>query len=460
MEKFFSLDWFKAKMESAVERQLDERIGRKLDALLGEEPVEKQAPTPYVSLKLVNDTLTVVFGDGSIFSKPNANEIDFVRVQSCTSKEEVLFVIQDNLVAQEKHEEYAEQERVENIHKGFEMLGELRDFTVAGNCVYFTGTNRTLPELLINKFMEVVGKYDDLESIIDVEASLILDEEYQSLKNFFMWCCLNPRAEVADDLYRFLVDNSFRITKQGFFVALRNVVTVSPQTDNTLLQFVSNAYNKVKAVWKKNPNDYVVTQKHGGSYVLRPISSKTPEEEKLVGALTALYKDMPNMNENRFTDAHTRTFDIRVGKVVNMPMEDCNWSRADCAHAGLHFTSNEIHYVGCGDTSVLVLINPMKVVGIGSYKGRCYEYLPIMTVPRVEATRLLHDIAFDTLQLDEDYAIHELEELEARAKEGFTKESSKYDFNLPNLSSVELNRIVKNLEGMKETISKRVSLLD
>jgi hypothetical protein len=32
---------------------------------------------------------------------------------------------------------------------------------------------------------------------------------------------------VANDLYDFLARNSFRITKQGFFVALRNVVTVN-----------------------------------------------------------------------------------------------------------------------------------------------------------------------------------------------------------------------------------------
>jgi hypothetical protein len=45
----------------------------------------------------------------------------------------------------------------------------------------------------------------------------------------------------------------------------------------------------------------------------------------------------------------------------------------------------------------------MKVVGIGQHKGRCYEYLPIMTVPREEATQILHDGDFDTLQLDDEY---------------------------------------------------------
>ena len=141
-------------------------------------------------------------------------------------------------------------------------------------------------------------------------------------------------------------------------------------------------------------------------------------------------------------------------------MEECNWSTQDCAAAGLHFTSDQIHYVGCGDTSVLVLINPMKVVGIGQHKGRCYEYLPIMTVPREEATEILHDLDFSTLELDEDYAIRELENLSEKAKEGFVAESKKYEFNLPHISTVEISNIVDALDEIKKVISKRVVSLD
>jgi hypothetical protein len=214
----------------------------------------------------------------------------------------------------------------------------------------------------------------------------------------------------------------------------------------------------VKAVWKKNPSDFKVLKHDDGSYSIAPVD-KLIANAQTMGTLTHMYKELPNMKENRFTDAHTRTFDIRVGQPVNMPMEECNWSTADCAHAGLHFTADQIHYVGCGDTSVLILINPMKVVGIGQHKGRCYEYLPIMTVPRMEATKILHDISFDTLELDEDYAIRELESLEEKAKAGFTAETSKYNFNLPNISSIEISSIVHSLNAMKKFIDKRVSVI-
>jgi hypothetical protein len=325
-----------------------------------------------------------------------------------------------------------------------------------------------------------------------------------------MWCCLNPRAEVAHELYRFLTENSFRITRQGFVVALRNVVTLHGSPE--LVHFISNAYNKVKAVWKKNPNEYTVFLEDGEYKLVHDdklykeethTSTTCPEclgdggwdddgysdewendwtdcdncdgsgeveeytytEEwpvnhgERIGGLTELYLDLPNRAENRFTDDWTKTFDIRIGQVTSMPMEDCNWSTQDCAAAGLHFTADQIHYVGCGDQSVIVLINPMKVVGIGQHKGRCYEYLPIMTVPREEATRILHDGMFDTIQLDEEYAIRELEFLTEKAKDGFATESKKYQFNIPAISDVEIGNIVANLSEMKAKISKRVSTI-
>ena len=143
-----------------------------------------------------------------------------------------------------------------------------------------------------------------------------------------------------------------------------------------------------------------------------------------------------------------------------MPQEECNWSTQDCAAAGLHFTADQIHYVGCGDLSVLVLINPMKVVGIGEHKGRCYEYLPIMTVPREEATTILHDGAFDTLELDDAYAVRELEGLADKAKEGFAVEAQKYSFNIPAITSFEVDKIIASLDKMNEELSKRVKIVD
>jgi hypothetical protein len=491
----FSLNWFKSRKEQEIEdlkhdikvKELQKQLEKMESA-----PVQPSSTTtvswnpvsvgfintmsiepekPYKSIKLVNDMLTIVLNDGSIISKPGATNDDFQYARKAITEDQLLNLVACQEVVAERKKHEAEVVRARAVRQGVEKLAQLEDFSMEGDSVYIVGINRSLPQLLVEEFLVIANRHGFNS------CALANDDEFQSLKRFFMWCCLNPRAEVADKLYNFLKKNSFKITKQGFFVALRNVVTLHGSTE--LVQFVSNAYNKVKAVWKKNPSNYIVFLKDGeytfmhqdDMYEETEVWDEETEEycdeeflkEGLgenLGNLTELYLDLPNRAENRFTDAHTRTFDIRVGRAVNMDPKACRWNTDDCGAEGLHFTSDEIHYVGCGDQSVLVLINPMKVVGIGESKGRCWEYLPIMTVPRDEATSILHDLDFDTLQLDDSYAVRELEDLTEKAKDGFVAESKKHEFNMPHISTKEIENIVASLDEMKNEISKRIVALD
>jgi hypothetical protein len=483
-----------------VDHSVEKVIEKKLNTLMNEQ--DEAAGQPYQSAKLVNDVLTIVMNDGSVITKMDATEDHYIAVQVAKNVADLYSIVSDPSVVNEKIEEEKKLARLKALREGLSILKESGEFTVDGDSVYFKGISRSLPQLLVEELIDEVSRAKQWG--IPLKDS----DGYQSLKRFFMWCALNPRAEVAHELYRFLKENSFRITKQGFFVALRNVVTLHGSPE--LVHFISNTYNKVKAVWKKSPDDYSVFLENGEykiihedklhreetytttvcpqcdgeggyyddvDYMFREYEDEWNEEQwiecdacegtgevepyevthivpvdhgELIGKLTDLYLDLPNRHENRFTDDWTKT----------LPKEQCNWSTQDCAAAGLHFTSDQIHYVGCGDQSVLVLINPMKVVGIGTHKGRCYEYLPIMTVPRDEATEILHDNQFDTLQLDEEYAIRELENLEIKVQEGFVAESSKYEFNLPNVSSTDIRNIVGGLEDMKAEIRDRVVSLD
>ena len=462
----FSLSWFKrqSELENLVieEQQLKNEILKKELGI----SIEK----PYLSIKLVNDVLTIVLNDGSVLTKPNATENDYWTALNAASESLLFSLCSDSDVKDERRKQEVEIARIHSLQQGVKRLEGLNDFEIDGHSVKLRGTGRTMPQLLVERFIQIVDAYE-----MDPHNDVTEDEEYQALKRFFMWCCLNPRAEVANDLYNFLNKNSFRITKQGFFVALRNIVTLHGGTE--LVQFVSNTYNKVKAIWKKSPDDYTVFLENGeyklvhkdNLYEIEEVYDEESEEYyndevdiyhgEEIGGLTDLYLDLPNRHENRFTDAHTKTFDIRVGQVVNMPSEECNWSTADCAHAGLHFTADQINYVGCGDQSVLVLINPMKVVGIGEQKGRCYEYLPIMTVSREESTEILHDLDFDTLELDEAFVIRELQNLAEKAKEGFVVEAKKHQFNIPAMNISIIDKIVSSLEEMKYYISNRINII-
>ena len=424
-----------------------------------DEEEEPYYTKPYENLKMVNDVLTIVLNDGNIITKTNATYEDFKAAQNAHTEAELFNLAMSQEAKDEKRAYEADLAKARAIQAGLEKLKGLKDFTVKEDgSVYLTGISRSLPQILVEEFLTIISTYDNLGWLPgDFDNYLQYNENYQALKRFFMWCCLNPRAEVAHELYRFLKDNSFRITKQGFFVALRNVVSLCDDTE--LVDFVSNSYNKIKAIWKKDPNKFEVVR-NNGQLSLEPTNPGGVHTGEWVGNLTSLYLELPEMKNNRYTDDWTKTFDIRVGRPVSMPMSDCNWSTQDCAAAGLHFTADQIHYVGCGDTSMLILINPMKVVGIGAHKGRCYEYLPLMTVPREEATKILHDLDFDTLELDDQYAIRELEGLADRAQAGFVAESRKYTFNIPNISQAEIRNIALSLDDMKREITNRIKNVD
>jgi hypothetical protein len=500
----FSLSWFKrqAELESLMieEQRLKNEILRKeLPNSVAGSDFDMDAIKPYLNVKLVNDVLTVVLNDGSIVSKPNATTDDFNAVRNASSEVTILGLVGSTEIKAENAKREEEANRMKAIIKGLAIISGLNDFEVEGNSVKLAGTGRTLPQLLVEKFIEIVHIEKYYAGFGDLESRLAQNDEYQGLKRFFMWCCLNPRAEVADKLYDFLNTNGFRITKQGFFIALRNVVTLHGGSD--LVTFVSNVYNKVKAVWKKDTNEYTVFLQDGEYKIVHSddiydhtmlecgdcdgegtidMNDEWYDEElcetcdglgeyedmseidhgQKIGGLTELYLDLPNRHENRFTDNWSRTFDIRIGQPVSMPSEDCNWSTQDCATAGLHFAGYTAPYVLCGDTTVFTLHNPMKVVGIGTEKGRCWEYLPFMLTTVAEADEIMNDGAFDFLQLDEQYAIRELENLAEKVVEGFSIEAKKYEFSMPAITSQNIEFITLSLNDMKSSIADRVSYLD
>ena len=503
MSKFLSMQWFKSKIEFAVEKV----IATKIESLMEQEDndvpgsdfdVDKRVP--YLNVKLVNDVLTVVMKDGSIITKPGATENDFIKAKEAMTENDIYVIVATPEVVSEKNQRDAEVAKLRALQKGISQLSGLSQFKVDGNTVYLKGINRSLPQLLVEKFIEIVYPYTNNPSLSqeEIEYCINEDDNFLAHKRFFLWCCLNPRAEVADSLYDFLAQNGMKITKQGFFIALRNIVVKHGSAE--LVDFISNAYNKVKAVWKKSPNDYTVFLENGeyklihnndlhkleivecdgcggdgeywdddeNSYVTCGECEGEGQYERevyvdhgeMIGGLTDLYLDLPNRHENRYTDNWTKTFDIRIGQVVSMPIDECNWSTQDCATAGLHFAGHTAPYVLCGDTTVFTLHNPMKVVGIGTEKGRCYEYLPFMTTNVHEADEIMNSRDFDFLQLDEEYAINELQSLEEKVKAGFVAEAKKYDFNLPHISASEIKNIVASLEDMKHEIANRVNFID
>lgn len=435
----FSFNWFRKN------KQKEAKVAEVVE-LTKEDVVV--VPKPYMSVKMVGKVLTVVLNDGSILTKEDADIHDFNNVRTSMYEKDVINALMNVIEKEVATKEIIEEQEVEKVIEGVSILKECDDFIVEGNSVKMKLTNRTLPQILVEKFAVIMSNNPNYKE----------DEEYIALKRFFMWCCLNPRAEVADKLYEFLQKNGMKITKQGLFVGLRNVVKVDG-VNTSFVEFISNAHHKVKAVWKKHPRNYEVYKNDEGEYGLTTNVSTPQFQSKnniVIGNLLHLYNTLPQDEENRFTDDYSRTFDIRIGQVVSMAPEDCSWSTKDCAEKGLHFAGHTAPYVLCGDTTVFTLHNPMKVVGIGNEKGRCYEYLPFMTTSVNEANDIMRSRDFDFLQLDEKYAIDELANLEENVNKGFAAEATKHEFNIPTLSSKEMKNIISSLEEIAEEVKARI----
>ena len=86
MSKFLSLDWFKSKIENAVEKVIANKIENLMEQedndVPGSDYDVDRGRVPYLNIKMVNDVLTIVMKDGSIISKPGATQEDFKRAKN------------------------------------------------------------------------------------------------------------------------------------------------------------------------------------------------------------------------------------------------------------------------------------------------------------------------------------------------------------------------------------------
>lgn len=116
--KLLSLDWFKSKVEVSIDRV----VANKLESLMEQDVPFDQQPTakpqkPYFSMKLVNDTLTVVLNDGAIITKPNACEDDYYAVTEANSVEEILAIVSSAEVVANIEKAKAEAARIRALQQ-------------------------------------------------------------------------------------------------------------------------------------------------------------------------------------------------------------------------------------------------------------------------------------------------------------------------------------------------------
>ena len=452
----FSLKWFRSNNQEKLEKLELEKKEKELELLNLQ---LKESKKLYKMLSLVNNNLTIVLQDGSIISKSNATENDVQEIKLATSESEILRIIKDVNIQQEKVTEELTREDIEMYSEGFELFKYLDDFYTEKNTVYLSGTNRSLPDLLVKKFIEIITRVDKVFSEESLQEKLNKDEEYLSHKKFFMWCCLNPNAQSAEDLYGFLEKHNMKIDKHGNFYAYRRVKTVG-NDNKELVDFISNTYNKIKAVWKKSPKKFkVVTVPDSKKYKLKQSDFNVENTEYIcLGDLEYLYLNLPNMKENRYTSAHTGQEDYRVGNVISMPRNEGDDNNSVSCSMGFHAASKEYDYSGFGDQDILVIINPIDVLAVPTNeigKLRTCRWFFAMTLEKDERY-ILDEEDFNVLELGDIYNEKCFEDIEEYVKNGFTQEVKRHTFTLPTLSSKELSTIINSLEEISNVINNRV----
>lgn len=450
--KYLSLAWFKSKLDKAVETVAEKVITKKIEGLVEELSKENVfEEVPYHSSIGVNNTLTVVLKNGQVLTKSGVETEDLAK---CKTEDDVIKLMSTKEAVEEKQKFEEVKKEVELIQSNFDILVETEDFEVIDGSVYLKGVNRSVPRLLVKRFAELINNaksgylnpYSFLENNID----------YQSLIRFWKKCCLNPNAQSAEDLYEFLENHNMKIDQHGNFYAYRRVQTVEGEKTE-LVDFISNAYNKIKAVWKKNPVNYCILEEDG-EYRIGNINSKDDGRAVSLGNLKDLYLDLPNMKENRYTSAHTGREDYRVGNVISMPRNEGDDDNGRNCSMGFHAASKKYDYSGFGDQDILVIINPMDVlaVPVGEVgKLRTCRWYFAMTLEENERF-ILDEDDFDVTYLGDVFEEKCLEDLEEHVKRGFTEEVKRHTFTIPNISAKEISNICKSLAEIQEELKARV----
>jgi len=288
-------------------------------------------------------------------------------------------------------------------------------FKAKGNQIYMKGIKLSIPFVLA-KYIE---KCDDssLEYII----------------NFWKLTAMNPDPRAREDLFEFLKGGKFTITNKGYFVAYRNVLIKSnnKSEETELFKFISKSYLKIKG-WKKSTKNYYVVRSSSG-YDLMQNGKKLTDSYEYIGNLDVLYnnRDTYKVKEIVYTDAHTRTFTIKIGEIVKMDRSKCSSNpNQDCSY-GLHVGNKSFLSKGYfGNEGIAVLVNPSKVVAVPKYnknKMRVCEYLPIGIVDYDTNGKL---IEIDTTEFEHDYCDYDIKEINKMLK--------KHDYNFEQLKKNEL----------------------
>jgi hypothetical protein len=275
--------------------------------------------------------------------------------------------------------------------------------------VYLAGFNTPLPATLI----EIVKEYNENGYPLD------------AIINFWKLLMINPDKRVRTSLFDFITTHDFVLTDKGYMVVYKAVYYKSEKkSERSFQEFVSNQYLHVKKDWSCSPNKYVVYKDNETDDLaitkIETAESWDGKNVEVLGKLGDLFNSIFNTNDdvkvdegNVYTDMHTRSMKILLGKPVRMERTECDSDPAiDCSY-GLHCGATKYVENFAGSASVILacLVNPANVVAVPEYdhsKMRVSEYFPFAFATYENGKIDIIEQAY----FENDYCTYEAEELE------------------------------------------------
>lgn len=453
--KFFDFSWFSS-LERKKLRELQIQEKELSIELLEKKLVPKEENNkPYRKLIYSNGNITAILADGVVINKKGVDGTLFQQVKDAYSEDVIRGLLAPDLEIKPVQTELYTKEEIQVVKDCVDSLKSHPDFEFIGDNVFLKGVALPLVPVVLASYIELVEKIafwsDEIEKAVTLEDNDkadynlgCLQEKFEALKMFWRWTALNPIESSRNDLLKFVKENEIKLTNNGQLVLYRRANLVKEL--NPLVDFVSREYFKYKQ-WKKSPKNYNVVQDNDGTYQIRPCGHGIILGcQKLIGNLEDLYLNLPNLEGNHLTDAHTGKMKIVVGDVYKIEEDkvDLNNNR-DCS-SGLHLASRRYDYSGFGNTPLLCIANPSKIRSVpisDTAKVRVSE-MYIASVLEIDEKGNYMDEGIDVVNFDNDYFKLSVEELEKELENKSFNSLSCQD-NAPVLSISSIQDITKAL---------------
>ena len=312
--------------------------------------------------------IDVVFTDGDVISAVVESNI-YEQIRNTSSKEDVLRLLTPNNVKGSDYDIDKNDDEgfiKEQITSIVDILSDVQDFKVVNTDVFLKDVNSIpIPSSIVAEFIRIVSLMDENRQreygLEYISKDADLSEEYNSLLMFTYKLLLNPMKSSREDCLEYVKKYDIKLTNTGNMIMYRRIVSVD-ESNKDLIDFVSKQYVKVKS-WKKSPKNYEVVEDEKG---LRCVSFGEVHES-YKGNLADLYNNLSELQENRYTDDFTRSYDIRIGEVYKIREEDIDINKHGSCGGALHVADGKVfNYRSFGDTPVAVLVDPRHVYKMDS----------------------------------------------------------------------------------------------